>query len=483
MDKKKSVIFLINGLGIEKPGSYSIAIDEVMPNLCKTKETSYFTSAIISSLEYRTAYQRFFLGDTYKLELDYINKNLINENISNNTTYQKMSNDLKNDSSKLHVFVEPTNNKVVDQINNLVNTLPLTGNKRVYLHLLLSQQTIAEYDNLISIINYIKFHLNEHITVGFILGKESLSEEITKEELDYTKKLLFMCSAERWSETEKKLQLLKQANIRPCEVKGFCTNNDCFISNNDVILFFNTRRDNYDNILTSIYENSSVFKEKANLHIYSLIKLYSKYDIVSFLDNVIYDNSLAKLLEKNGKKALIYSDPKNMRLVNFYANGLNSINNPAICFANKSDDLYNKEYINNLINQTDFDLFIFDYHMDVSSTINNLKSQLSKLDIIIGNLADCCVNKNSLFISSLYGLKKELPLADYNTDKVLINYEMQIPIFFFDYTYPRSKYDLFPGETNDILLSALKCIVNDPEIDSLVRPKTFVGSLFKTFMR
>ena len=172
-----------------------------------------------------------------------------------------------------------------------------------------------------------------------------------------------------------------------------------------------------------------------------------------------------------------------MKLVNFYANGLNSINNPAICFANKSDDLYNKEYINNLINQTDFDLFIFDYHMDVSSTINNLKSQLSKLDIIIGNLADCCVNKNSLFISSLYGLKKELPLADYNTDKVLINYEMQIPIFFFDYTYPRSKYDLFPGETNDILLSALKCIINDPEMDSLIRPKTFVGSVFKTFMR
>ena len=136
-----------------------------------------------------------------------------------------------------------------------------------------------------------------------------------------------------------------------------------------------------------------------------------------------------------------------------------------------------------MINGTDYDLFIFDYHMDVSTTINNLKDQLSKIDIIIGNLADCCVNKNSLLITSLYGLRKELPIADYNTEVVLINYEMQIPIFFFDYSYPRSKYDLFPGETNDILNTALKCIIDDPNIYSLIRPKTLVGSILKSIIR
>ena len=35
---KKSIIFLINGLGIEKPGSYSIAIDQCMPKLSRTKD-------------------------------------------------------------------------------------------------------------------------------------------------------------------------------------------------------------------------------------------------------------------------------------------------------------------------------------------------------------------------------------------------------------------------------------------------------------
>ena len=61
---KKSVLFLFFFLGIEKAGSYSIALDQVMPNLAKTRETSYFTTAVTSSLEYKTAYQRFFLGDT-----------------------------------------------------------------------------------------------------------------------------------------------------------------------------------------------------------------------------------------------------------------------------------------------------------------------------------------------------------------------------------------------------------------------------------
>ena len=174
---------------------------------------------------------------------------------------------------------------------------------------------------------------------------------------------------------------------------------------------------------------------------------------------------------------------KNLNLVNFYANGLNSVNNPLIGFAAKDDNLYNKEYVDNLINNTPYDLYIFDYHMDVSSTVNNLKEQLAKIDVIIGNLADACVNKNSLFITSLYGLRKELPLADYNTEMVLLDFEMQIPIFFFDYSYPKSKYDLFPGETNDILNTALSCIIEDPNLYSLVRPKTFVGSLLKAFIR
>ena len=60
---------------------------------------------------------------------------------------------------------------------------------------------------------------------------------------------------------------------------------------------------------------------------------------------------------------------------------------------------------------------------------------------------------------------------------------MQIPIFLFDYTYPRSKYDLFPGEADDILSNALKCIINAPNINTLLRPKTIVGSVFKSFIR
>ena len=481
---RKSVIFLINGLGIEKPGSYSISIDQAMPNLAKTKETSYFTTAITSSLEYRGAYQKFFLGDTYKSELKYIKDYVLNENIGKNPSYKSFVQAATRPNSKLHIFVEPTNDKVVEQINNLVNGMPLEKDKQVYVHLLLPQLTTKEYNKLISIVNYIKFHLNEHITAGFVLGKESISEQLTKEQLDYTKKLFFMCSAERWSETDKKLKLLQESNIRPCDAKGFCTTNNCKIENGDTILFFNTRRDNYDNLIVSLLEGSkTMFKEESTLRVFSLIKLYSNYNITSFIDNVEYENSLANVLLRNGKKALIITDNQYINLINFYANGLNSINNPIICFMEKTNDFYRKEYIEKLINATPYDLIIFDYYMDTSSTINHMKDELSKIDIIIGNLSEVCANNHSLFITSLFGLKKEMPVADYNPEKVMINYEMQIPIFFFDYTYPRSKYDLFPGDTNDILSSALRCITSDKELDTLIREKTIIGSLLKSIIK
>ena len=481
---KKSVLFLINGLGIEKPGSYSIAIDQIMPQLCRIKETSYFTTAITSSLEYKGAYQRFFLGDTYKAELEYIDQNILNSNIVQNPVYQGFESVAKKPEAKLHVFVEPTNDKVVEQINKLVTMLGFDKNKKVYLHLILTQQTVSDYNKLISIINYIKFHLNSCITVGFVMGKEYLPEELTKNEMDYLKKLLFYCSCERWTETEKKLQNLQETNVIPCKVQGFCATNECFLSNGDTILFFNTRRNNYDNLIKGIYEIApEVFKTTVDLPAFSLIQLYTQYNIPFFKDNIEYEYSLSTALAKHNKKALIITDDQNISLVNFYANGLNSVNNPLINFMRKDDNLYNKEYIEKLIDQTDYDLFIFDYHMDVSQNINHLKEQLSKIDIVIGNLGEVCVNKHSLFITSLYGLKKELPVADYNDEMVLIDYEMQIPIFFFDYNYPKGKYYLAPGETNDILTSALRCIIEDDSLYSLVKEKGILNNLIKNFMK
>lgn len=479
---KKSIIFLINGLGIEKPGSYSLSIDQAMPHLSRVKETAYYTTAITSSLEYRSAYQRFYLGDTYAFELDYIKKNILNDNLPSNPTYQSFVSAVSRPNSKLHIFVEPTNDKVVEEINSLVNKLSLEPNKKIYMHLLLTQQTIAEYDKLISIINYIKYHLNSHMTVGYVMGKEFLPDTIEKEQLDYIKKLFFMCSAERWTETEKKLVNLQENNIRPCEVEGFCTTNECYFTNNDTIMFFNTRRGNYDNLIKGIYQVApTMFKEEVQMPSYSLIKLNTKYQIPCFSETLDYEYSLSNVLKRDNKKALIIADNENINLINFYANGMQTVNNPNINFMQKDDNLYDAEYIAKLIDETPYDLFIFDYHMDVSVDINHLKEQLSKIDIIIGHLAAVSENKHSLFVTSLYGLRKELPVADYNTEVVLIDYEMQIPIFFFDYSYPHSKYMLAPGETNDILTSALRCIINDEKLYTLIKEKGLFNNLIKAF--
>ena len=173
------------------------------------------------------------------------------------------------------------------------------------------------------------------------------------------------------------------------------------------------------------------------------------------------------------------TEEKNMSLVNFLANGQTYVNNPDIAFMKLDIPTFtNPSTIDSIINGSMYDLIIFDYHMDVSRTVNDLKEGLEEIDKIIGAVSDSCVNKHSLFITSLYGLKKELPIADYNTEMVTIDYEMQIPIFFFDYTYLRSKYVLLPGDTNNILTTAIRCIYDDDSIESLIRPKGLFNNLF-----
>ena len=478
---KKSVLFLINGLGIEKAGSYSISIDQCMPNLSKIKETSFFTTAIINSLEYRSAYEAFFLGDTYRRELQYINDNILGENLASNSTYNTLKNQLQNPESRLHIFVEPTNEKIVDEVNSFVKTLALGEKREVYLHLLLTQQTTNEYPSLVKVINYIKYHVFSGINLGFILGKETFPDELKKDEYDMAKRLFFFCSVERWADTQQKLLALKDSNIRPCEVPGFCATNSCALKNGDTILFFNSKCTSYDSIIKSIVDQEKeIFKtDQGNLSFYSLVHLDSQYEIPFIAESIFYEKNLANLLAKANKKSLIISLEKNIRFVNFLANGMNYVNNPNIQFM-KLDETYlsSVENIQNIIDHSPYDLIIFDFQMDVSKTINDLKEQLNHIDVILGLVGNLCVNKHSLLISSLYGIKKSLPLAQYNSEMVTIDYEMQIPIFFFDYTYPRSKYGLRPGETNDILQTALKCIWDTNEIDSLIYLKGLFNQLF-----
>ena len=483
---KKSVLFLINGLGIEKAGSYSIAIDQCMPHLSRTKETSFFTTAIINSLEYRSAYEAFFLGDTYRKELEYIKENILNENIVNNPTFQALSKQLENEKSKLHVFLEPSTDKIVEEVNDLVKLLNLGEKREVYLHLILTQQTTSEYQKLIDIVNYIKYHLSSCITVGFIIGKELYSEIMEKEEIDTFRKLVFFCSCERWTDTDKKLLSLKDENIRPCVAPGFCATNSCTIQNGDAIIFFNTKRTSYDKFIKQINENAEwAYKTKdISLYMCSMIQLDSNYNIPCFSQSILYDKSLANLLQKASKKALIITNNDNIKLINFLTNGLTYVNNPNIQFMRNDDPyLQNPQNIQTVIDNSGFDLIIFDYHMDVSKTVNDLKTQLSQIDVVLGQVAAVCENKHSLIITSLYGLKKELPLAPYNAEMVTLDYEMQIPIFFFDYSYTRSKYLFRPGETNDILFTALRCIWDTNEIDSLIMEKGILNNLFKAMKK
>ncbi len=478
---KKSILFLINGLGIEKQGSYSISIDQCMPNLSKTKETSFFTTAFINSLEYKSAYESFFLGDTSKSDIKYLRENIINDNIVNNQTFQSIKSNLKVES-KLHIFLEANNDQIGEIVNDFVKKLELDKNKKVFLHLLLTQQSITEYKKIVEMVNYIKYHLDERITVGFIMGKEVLPTTLSEEILTSYKKILFYCSCERWTETDKKLLSLQEENIAPCVAPVFCAVNTCNITKDDVVVFFNTKSTNYDNLVETInYGNRSIQKDNTvSIPMYSIIHLNTKYNILYFAENIDYPNSLDKLLEKDNLKTLIITNNENMNYINFLANGLKNINNPRIQFMNIYDNYFtNPNNIINIIDNTDYNLIIFDYHMDVSKTINDLKMQLEKIDVVLGVVVNTCTNKHSLFITSLYGIKKSLPLADYNSELVTIDYEMQIPIFFYDYTYPRSKYTLAPGETNDILNTTLKCISNNNELYSLIRIKGLLSGIFR----
>ena len=69
----KTILFLINGFGIEKKDSYSIYDENLLPTLDNMMKTNIFGSVESKAYDYSTAYQLFSTGSINTSNITYLN--------------------------------------------------------------------------------------------------------------------------------------------------------------------------------------------------------------------------------------------------------------------------------------------------------------------------------------------------------------------------------------------------------------------------
>lgn len=431
---KKTVLFLMNGFGIEQLDSYSIYNAKLMPNLDSYTKNHLFAAISTPSYNLVSGYRVFSTGSKYPLSCSLIDSYI--DKFETNQNLMFYLNSIKPEG-KIHLFLSLENEKSIEHLRAFLKFIRSKKQNKIFIHLVLTGDNIDNYKEVERLINKIVYELVD-CKLGIIVGINSLNA---------VNLLAFMNMfqnevGEKWREVSKKMSSLVSLKIEPKNVKEFFLNEGFKFDVNDSIFFFNYEQTDMTNFVNNI---SKLTNTDTYFSLFPLTGI--KYPMFAYPKSGI---SMVNYLEKINAKALVLADSSSMRVINYYCCGLQSVVSPRISFAKTDNDLLlNQENIKAIIRDSDYDLIMIDFRIDDAKNVDELNKKLSKLDGILRYIHDFCVeNKISLFISSLYGMQKEIPVDNFT--RAFINFAGKVPFIVIDPVFNKANFSLGLGDIHTL---------------------------------
>lgn len=475
----KTVLFLINGLGIEHSDSCDIYSKEVMPVMDECAVSEMFTQIESSAFDYTTGYQIFSTGSTDALAFPFIDK-IVDENAwSKNPVFQKLSSSLQTDNSgNLHIFCFLDSPRINDHLKNFITALAIP-NKKVFVHPIMTNPTLEGYKSISKTLAKMNYESSEVMTVGMVFGKNLLDATNHLNEFNDLGRMFFRGNGEKWSDVEQKINSLQSFKIVPTDSKTFCVNDQFALQSNDTIFFYN-----YDNIDCSkfvemlinppAFFNSKV--QPGTLHFYSLFPLTNTQNVENLYGNVTSEFSMAKALKQYGIKALVLVDQANLSSVNYMINGLSPTSDGTVDYAlTDSGILFQKEQMRAILANPQYSLIVINHRIDTYSDETSIKQAMKQIDDNLAVMKELCKDQYTLVISSLFGIKKEIMMA--NGQKETVNFSNVLPVIIIDSKINRKQTVLARGSLYSLLATIIKFVNPEAKVDSLLKKKGFLQSI------
>lgn len=476
---KKTVLFLINGFGVEKKESYSIYDETLMPTFEDlTKKYLFSKDSIVSNVNnYYDAYRNASLDVNELYNYSILDKDIENKVYLNNPNLNKLKQEIDIKKNNLHIFcLVDTSIKIVEHLKETVKYLNPNKDKKIYLHLIISSNNIEDYKGLIDVFSHINIELAEYSPIGFIMGLSSIDNNAKQVDLNFFFKMFISKVGEKWQSFTQKFDVLYATKSHPRNTKPFIVNSKFELSKDDTFFFFN-----YDNInLTNFINTLSSITfgpEKNNFSYYSLFSVISNLNIPYMYEKVIANNSLVSNLESINASCLILCKQEQVGIINYFCNSLKNESTKTLSFVDFLPFQDNPNQIVNVINNFQNDLIIINYQLDDCNNTNELKNKLMLIDKSLKAIYDNMNgSKYTLIVSSLYGMSKTMLNEKDNVCQVI--FTGRVPFIYIDDFITKKDYLVEPGNINDIFKTAYKTISKTSKFDPVVEKKNGLYKLF-----
>ena len=468
---KKNILLLINGFGIEKAGSYNVYSGELMPNLEKIRTEKIFFTIPNKYLDYKSAYRNFSIGINDSLTYTLIDNNINNGEFKNNQLIKYITNELNKNKSKLHIFVYWDSNKTIDCLNTYLKEIQLQTESKIYVHIILCQKSLLDYKDIEKGFNSLNYELSNNVKIGLITGENSLTDTVQLRELI---KAYITEYGEKWKDIPKRLNVNYEAKTIPCNSRTFEVNVGYRPAKNDQILFFNFTNVNVNSLIDNLESQKFMPFNLDDVMFYSLFPI--KYDKkkIPFMYNYAVSSSYAlNSLKSIKSQALIIEKKERCSYINYYMTGLrNSIDEDLKYLPADDSFMFDGEQLLEKIKKYDKQLYIITYEIETTKTLEDLKERLRNIDKMVGIIDKFTTENNwGLFISSMYGIEKEV--LNQKLERCVINFSGKAPVMISDKELNLANYSIVePGSLYELSNTIFWNIDKNFSSSGLLKKKT-----------
>lgn len=472
----KTILFLMNGFGIESKDSYSVYDTSILPNIDKLKNRYLFQTLNTNN---KTMYEGFRnisleINELYNYHI--YNRESKNNSIISNPTYLEISKKLEEKKSKLHLFVFVDKSPMIaENLKSFLKELNKDHNKKIFLHLVLTCSNYEDYPLIIETLSKINIELNDEAPIGLVFGLSTMLNDNPITELNFFLKMMISEVGEKWQSFSQKLDVSYKTKKSPTSIKPFVVNTGFSIGNNDLCMIWNYDNIDVTNFINGIKAINYGSDKTNNIYFSSLFPIKYTEKIPFILNYEIASNSLASNMKGLGFKTLVLTESKHVNVLNYYFNGLTNINNPDISYLSIDNSMYDVDSLVNIINTYPQELMIFNYDITNVENIEELQDKLKKVDNVIGGIYNNTEkNSYSVVISSLYGMEKTMPNSKGEICRVIYS---KVPLIYVDSFINKKNYVIEEGDVNGLLRVCYKTIDKKYPGQSLIMKKNFLYRL------
>lgn len=473
---KKNILFLINGFGIESASSYNVYSNTLMPNLDKLTRTSLFGTLSNKNYDYLTGYRTLSVGTEEPLTSTLVERTLENNGFNTNKSLSSIFDYLEENNIKLHIFFYYENDKSIDQLLLFLRDIS-ERNIKILVHVILMGKWMSRYANIEKNLNKLNYEY-DNIKIGIITGINNLSNTESAKEIV---KALTTSLGEKWKDIGKRINVFIKNKTRPDDARTFVVGDNFKLENNTYMLFFNYSKSNITTFINELNNQKySTLLDIKTVKSLSLFPLVSTPQIPHLFNYPISSKYMINSLKELNAKCVIYDNKEKCSYINYFMSGLRNIVDSSVEYmASDNDFLYNVENVKKIIKTSNKDLIILNYEIDSCKNIKELETRLNSIDTIIGGITSTIIENNyTLYISSLYGLEKDL--INDKLEMCSIDFSLKVPLIIVDKLYKSNSYSLRDGNIYDLANTIYKNINDKYKVHSLIKKKaSFLSMLYK----